>query len=87
MNMEKAKFLDYLSHEYHAYCAIPTSDPQHKREKKQFVNGLMTASRLFGVSIDELNAVIDSKPQPPYANIDEMLEIPTYIRQEIEIKA
>ncbi|MEJ2763715.1 hypothetical protein VV869_06995 [Photobacterium sp. MCCC 1A19761] len=86
MDMEKTEFFDYLRHEFQEYCAIPLDHTAAKLEKKQFINGLMKASRFFGVSYDELNDVINSQPKYSWASLEAILDVPTYIRDEIKIK-
>ncbi len=88
--MEKIEFLDYLSVEFKEYCQIPSDEPQVKKEKKQFINGLMKAARIFGVSFDELNAVIESEKRNaghthPLFNPKDFIDIPTYIRNRVNI--
>ncbi|MEZ9928375.1 hypothetical protein AB4402_11615 [Vibrio breoganii] len=85
MNNKQA-FLDLLSEEYQQYLAIPSTQWQKKRESKQFIRGLMTASRLFGISFDELSEIVvcDSNQA---LSIEDMLKVPTYIRENIEIES
>ncbi|MEZ8104080.1 hypothetical protein [Vibrio cortegadensis] len=85
--MRNAEFLEYLKSEFQEYCAIPISQSQHKSEKKQFINGLMKASRFFGVSFDDLNEIIKSQPQASFHGFEDMLDVPTYIRNEMSIKS
>lgn len=82
----KAELLALITQEYCDYCEIPTSEVQKKREKKSFINGLMTASRVVGVSFDELNDIVGANPEPRFASLDDKLAIPTYIRNNIEIE-
>lgn len=47
----------------------------------------MTACRIVGISFEELNLLIESMPQPSkFKDIDEYFTIPTYVRNEVEIK-
>ncbi|MCG7496414.1 hypothetical protein MHO82_06035 [Vibrio sp. Of7-15] len=85
MESKKSEMLALLNKECHEYCLIPTNDIQHKREKKQFINGLMTASRVMGISYDELNEVIEAMPKPKFSSLDDKLAIPTYIRNNLGI--
>ncbi|PHX06552.1 hypothetical protein [Vibrio splendidus] len=57
--MNKANFLDYLSVQFDIYNQL--SDKATQNEAKQFINGMMTASRFFGVSYPELQAAIPSE--------------------------
>ncbi|EGQ9152944.1 IS3 family transposase, partial [Vibrio parahaemolyticus] len=58
---------------------IPASDKLQKRDKKYFINGLMTACRIVGISYEELSTIIDSMPKSPtFKDLDEQLLIPTY---------
>ncbi|EOB6554693.1 hypothetical protein ACHE4N_000808 [Vibrio parahaemolyticus] len=66
---------------------MPESEQQQKRDKKYFIYGLMSACRVAGVSFEELNLIIKSMPkQSKFKDLDEQLSIPTYIRNNIEIK-
>ncbi|ANO34292.1 hypothetical protein BCT86_13830 [Vibrio breoganii] len=85
MNNKQA-FLDLLSEEYQQYLAIPSTQWQKKRENKQFIRGLMTASRLFGISFDELSEIVGCDSNQALS-IEDMLEVPTYIRENIEIES
>ncbi|GEM78078.1 hypothetical protein [Vibrio superstes] len=85
MNNKQA-FVDLLSEEYQQHLAIPATQSHKKRESKQFIRGLMTASRLLGVSFDELSEVVGCQSNQVSSNED-MLEVPTYIRENIEIES
>lgn len=83
--MNNIEFLEYLKNEFHQYHQIPTQETQARREKKQFISGLMTASRFFGVSYDALQVIVEEeqrKGAPPFASLDDKLIVPTYIRQQ-----
>ncbi|EGA65420.1 hypothetical protein [Vibrio brasiliensis] len=87
METRKKELLAVLTKECEIYSSIPASEQQQKRDKKCFINGLMTACRVVGVSFEELNAIIESMPQQPkFKDIDEKLSIPTYVRNNVEIK-
>ncbi|BAC94586.1 conserved hypothetical protein [Vibrio vulnificus YJ016] len=81
----KAELLALLTQEYRDYCEIPVSEVQQKREKKSFINGLMTACRVIGISFDELNEIVGVNTESKFETLEEKLEIPTYIRNKIEI--
>lgn len=83
MESKKSELLALLNKECHEYCLIPTSEVQHKREKKQFINGLMTAARVMGISYDDLNDIIEAMPEPKFNSLDEKLTTPTYIRNDM----
>ncbi|WP_305838333.1 hypothetical protein [Photobacterium leiognathi] len=59
---------------------IPSIEYQKKRERREFINGLMKGSRFFGVSFDDLEEIVQSKSSLCFDSLKEMLEIPTYIR-------
>lgn len=85
--MPKTEFLTYLSHELIQYNLIPNTDRTVKHAKKQFINGLMTASRYLGVSFEELQTMIDSQPsieieQSLLAGIDTYFDVPTVMRAD-----
>lgn len=74
--MDKQVFLDYLREQFDDYQATPVSRMSEHAEKKQFINGLMTASRFFDVSYEELQALA---PKEVEGKTD-FLDIPTYVR-------
>lgn len=85
--MKKTEFLTYLSNEFRQYHLMPEADSVVKGEKKQFINGLMTASRYLGISFEELQTVIDSQPrieieQALLSSIDTYFDVPTVIRKD-----
>ncbi|WP_045466427.1 hypothetical protein [Vibrio hyugaensis] len=87
----KAELLALITQEYDDYCEIPASEipaseVQEKREKKSFINGLMTASRVIGVSFDELNEIVGADTEPKFESLDDKLSVPTYIRNNIELE-
>ncbi|EGR0050345.1 hypothetical protein EJ063_19990 [Vibrio aquaticus] len=88
METRKEELLAVLTKECELYSSIPASEHQQKRDKKCFINGLMTACRVVGISFEELNAIVESMPQQPkFKDIDEKLSIPTYVRNNVDIKA
>lgn len=82
----RAELLALLTQEYCYYCEIPASEVQKKCEKKSFINGLMTASRVIGISFDELNEIVGANTESTFESLDDKLAIPTYIRNKIEIE-
>lgn len=59
--MQQSEFLNYLSNELDLYYQMPDTYSQVKFEKKQYIDGLMKASRLFGVSYESLKERIDNE--------------------------
>ncbi|OEE67474.1 hypothetical protein A1OO_17145 [Enterovibrio norvegicus FF-33] len=87
MVSQKMELLTLLSKECEAYASIPTSEDRKKREKKCFINGLMTACRVVGISFEELATIVESMPkQAAFNDLDEQLAIPTYVRNKLDIK-
>lgn len=87
MNSQKQELLTLLAKECELYSSIPETEESQKRDKKCFINGLMTACRVVGISFEELNSIIESMPkQQKFQNLDEQLSIPAYIRNNIKIK-
>ena len=87
MDSSKEDLLDLLAKECELYASIPASEQQQKRDKKCFINGLMTACRVVGISFEELNLIVESvAKQPKFNDLDEQLSIPTYVRNKVEIK-
>ncbi|PQJ61767.1 hypothetical protein [Photobacterium angustum] len=87
METSKENLLTVLKKECKLYLSIPEYEQQQKRDKKNFIYGLMAACRVVGISFEELNSIIESMPQPSkFKDIDEHFAIPTYVRNEVEIK-
>ena len=87
MGISKNELLALLTTEYEAYSLIPASEPQQKRDKKCFINGMMTACRVVGISFEELSAIIATMPQQPKrTDSDAQLSIPAYIRNNVQLK-
>jgi hypothetical protein len=87
MERSKEELLALLKKECRLYSSIPVSEQQQKRDRKCFINGLMTACRVVGISFEELNSIVESMPQhTKVKDIDEQLSIPTYVRNNVEIK-
>ncbi|MGR5133631.1 hypothetical protein [Vibrio alfacsensis] len=87
MESKKSELLALLSKECVEYSEIPTSESQIKRDKKHFINGLMTACRIVGISFEELSAITESIPQQTkFKDLDEKLAVPTYVRNKVELK-
>lgn len=88
--MEQSEFLNYLANELSTYNQIAIADTQARFEKKQYINGLMKASRFFGVTYESIKEVIDTqlKEQIDFLNAsgrtDELYNIPAYIRENID---
>ncbi|OCH36615.1 hypothetical protein [Aliivibrio fischeri] len=75
--MKNAEFLDYLDTQFKEYRNSPSAGS--KKEQKAFINGLMKAARIFGVTFDELEQVVKSNLSEDY------LDIPTFIRKNMEL--
>ncbi len=87
MELIKEQLITLLKKECELYSTIPESEQREKRDKKCFINGLMTGCRVAGISYEELNAVVLAMPvEKRFKDLDEKLSIPTYIRDNIEIK-
>ncbi|ENM5787943.1 hypothetical protein QSX70_003471 [Vibrio metoecus] len=83
----KEELLTLLSKECELYVSILDSGEQKKRDKKHFINGLMTACRVVGISFEELNSIIEQMPKRPiFKDLDEQLSVPTYVRNKVDIK-
>ncbi|KXF82834.1 hypothetical protein [Enterovibrio coralii] len=86
MEEQQKALLDLLTKECDAYCLIPESELDLKRDKKHFINGLMTASRVVGISYEELNKIIENMPASKFSSLEEKLAIPAYLRNNVDIK-
>ncbi|WP_210447463.1 hypothetical protein [Vibrio crassostreae] len=90
--MRKNDFLNYLSTQLDMYQQLPVTDINRQNETKIFINGLMTASRFFGISYSELQEIIPRDLRLDENNIDSIsttedkspykdLSSPTFHRQ------
>jgi len=80
--MQQSEFLSYLSNELDLYYQIPVTYTQVRFEKKQYINGLMKASRFFGVSFENLKEVIDREAGEQFivsVQSDEEFDIPALV--------
>ncbi len=80
MTKQQSELLDLITKEFRAYRTIPVGELQHKHDKKQFINGLMTAARVIGINYDELNAIFESMPAMEFKKDDFIT--PAYIREK-----
>jgi len=83
-NMKKKEFLTCLTNELIQYNLIADTDSSLKREKKQYIDGLMTASHYFGISLEELNAIShravnEYAEQSFISDLDHYLDTPAVI--------
>lgn len=81
----KNRLLDMVSKELEEYMSMPTGTLS-EQDKKQFINGVMTACRIAGISYSELEEVVqlegaESQDPLPSRTSNESLHIPTFIRQ------
>lgn len=88
--MDSTEFLDYLRKEFEQYRQIPSHECERLREKKAFLNGLMTSAKIFGVSFDELQSVVDSAEANAVKAVtlsenESILDVPTFIRPDIKV--
>ncbi|CAH0525990.1 hypothetical protein VHP8226_01472 [Vibrio hippocampi] len=80
MDTQRNELMEVIEQAFIDYHTMTTDDITTKREKKQFIDGLMTAARVIGVHYEELDALTKAVPimlqrQP----ID--MTTPAYIRQ------
>jgi|GEM_PF-2868728 len=88
--MDSKTFLDYLRQEFEQYRQIPSYECEQLREKKAFINGLMTSAKIFGVSFEDLQEVVSSEAVNkvkvvPLSENDSILDVPTFIRPNIKV--
>lgn len=76
------QLLTFINQEFIAYRSIPICDTQNKQKKKIFIDGLMTAARIVGVSYDELDKIVKANPPQADFETEDDLTIPTYIRNK-----
>ena len=82
--MSKDNFIEYLAEEIREYHNILPTEKAKKDGKRMYINGLMKASRFFGVEYGELEKVIrqyqDTVNNVGYNGSLEFLDIPTFLR-------
>lgn len=81
MTEYQSELLAFIEQEFHNYSLMPIDNSQVKHEKKAFINGLMTAARIVGISYDDLNLIVKSTCVEPQEESDN-LSIPAYIRKK-----
>ncbi|OED65907.1 hypothetical protein A165_00920 [Vibrio tasmaniensis ZS-17] len=82
MTEYQSELLAFIEEEFQKYSLMPTDNSQAKRDKKEFINGLMTAARVIGVGYDELNLIVKSTASRGVKGIEYDLSTPAYIRQQ-----
>lgn len=87
MREEREALLKLLKGECEKYTQIPSCESTVKREQKKFIYGIMTASRVVGISYEELETIVNAmSTQPEFKDLDEKLAIPTYIRDKVQLE-
>lgn len=83
----KQEFLDYLQASFSEYFADISQPAVERAQTKSFINGLMVAGKIFGVSSEELQQVLAQEQNPtvrataqPEFEGSDLIEVPTYIR-------
>ena len=83
----KQEYLAYLQASFRDYFANFSQSAAERARAKSFINGLMVAGKIFGVTSEELQQALSSEQSHRLggtAKIDfegqDLLEIPTYIR-------
>ncbi|WP_394142900.1 hypothetical protein [Vibrio chagasii] len=82
MTEYQSELLAFIEEEFQKYNLMPIDNSQAKRDKKEFINGLMTAARVVGVGYDELNLIVKSTTRGGVKSIEYDLSTPAYIRQK-----
>lgn len=82
MTEYQSELLAFIEEEFQKYNLMPIDNSQAKRDKKEFINGLMTAARVVGVGYDELNLIVKSTTRGGVKGIEYDLSTPAYIRQK-----
>lgn len=83
----KQEYLEYLQATFRDYFADVGQSAAERAQAKSFINGLMIAGKIFGVTSDELhqalsreqNRRLSGAAQIAFAGQD-LIEIPAYIR-------
>lgn len=84
----KQEYLDYLQATFRDYFAsADQKSPLERAQAKSFINGLMVAGKIFGVTSEELQQVLSREQSHRVTgeatlalSSQELLDIPAYIR-------
>ena len=83
----KKEFLDHLQTSFRNYFTPVTNTPIDQAKAKSYINGLMAAGRIFGISFDELQQILIQEQNlrtPNKTKLEipkqELLDIPAFIR-------
>lgn len=84
---KKQEYLDYLQASFRDYFADIGQSATERAKAKSFINGLMVAGKIFGVTSAELQQALSREQSHRVSDSTKMalegqdlLEIPTYIR-------
>ncbi|MFD1006744.1 MULTISPECIES: hypothetical protein [Oceanisphaera] len=84
---KKQEYLDYLQASFRDYFADIGQSATERAKEKSFINGLMVAGKIFGVTSAELQQALSREQSHRVSDSTKMalegqdlLEIPTYIR-------
>ncbi|WP_417869482.1 hypothetical protein [Vibrio furnissii] len=87
--MDNSAFLTHLKNELHNYHQLDSQNEQAKRERKLYINGMMVAARLLGVSFQVLEEITNNELKEHIdllATLDQeaILDIPSYLRNKLK---
>lgn len=87
MTNNKQEYLDYLQASFRDYFADVSQSAAERAQAKSFINGLMVAGKIFGISSAELQDALSREQSHRVSDSTKMtlkgqdlLEIPAYIR-------
>ncbi|MGO1246317.1 MAG: hypothetical protein ACTHY5_11465 [Oceanisphaera sp.] len=83
----KQEYLAYLQATFRDYFADIGQTATERAQAKSYINGLMVAGKIFGVTSDELQQVLSREQSHRVSDSSklaiqgqDLLEVPTYIR-------
>ncbi|MGO2088747.1 MAG: hypothetical protein ACTH2P_03965 [Oceanisphaera sp.] len=83
----KQEYLAYLQATFRDYFADIDQTATERAQAKSYINGLMVAGKIFGVTSDELQQVLSREQSHRVSDSSklaiqgqDLLEVPTYIR-------
>ncbi|ART79321.1 hypothetical protein [Oceanisphaera avium] len=88
----KQEYLEYLRASFRDYFADISQSAAERAQAKSFINGLMVAGKIFGITSEELQQALSQEQHRRVAStarIDfedkDLIEIPTYIREQKKV--
>ncbi|GHA18912.1 hypothetical protein [Oceanisphaera arctica] len=87
----KQNFIAHLQTSFRDYFTVVKQSPIERAQAKSYINGLMVAGKIFGISSDELQQILSQEQSfrsTPVTQDDrynsEIINIPAYIRNPMQ---